>query len=128
MLAALGSAAATAFALLDSGLPGWPLDVFVAIANFGAAIAIPAVTSTVLGQTDREHTNTAAAVLNANRQIGALVGVAAVGVVMHGASPWALKMPASLALLTIAFATAALLALRSGGVRQASSPAARARA
>ncbi|HEV7432938.1 MAG TPA: MFS transporter, partial [Steroidobacteraceae bacterium] len=127
-LAALGSAAATVVAVLDRGLPAWPLDVFMAIANFGAAIAIPAVTSSVLGQADREHTNTAAAVLNANRQIGALVGVAAVGVAMHGASPWALKLPASLTLLTIAFAAAAVLALCSDEVRRASSPAASARA
>lgn len=127
-LAALGSAAATAVAVLDRGLPAWPFDVFMGIANFGAAIAIPAVTSSALGQVDREHTNTAAAMLNANRQIGALVGVAAVGVAMHGASPWALKLPASLTLLTIAFATAAVLALRSGTVPRTSRPAASARA
>src|SRR5882672_3996097 len=86
VLAALGSAAATAVAVLDRSLPGWPLDVFVAIANLGAALAIPAVTSTVLGQADRQYTTTAAAVLNVNRQIGALVGVAVVGGIMHRAS------------------------------------------
>ena len=128
-LAALGTAAATAVAALDHGVPGWPLDVFVAIANLGAALAIPAVTSSVLGHGDRQHTNTAAAVLNANRQIGALVGVAAVGAALHGAAPWSLKLPACLALLTIAFIVAAVLALRSGeGRRAASLPPARTRA
>jgi hypothetical protein len=34
---------------------------------------------------------------------------------MHGASPWTLKLPVSLTLLTIAFAAAAVLALRSVG-------------
>ncbi len=128
VLAALGTAAATTVSVLGHGLPAWPLDVFVAIANLGAALAIPAVTSSVLGHGDRQHTNTAAAVLNANRQIGALVGVAAVGAVLHGTSSWSLKLPACLALLTIAFVVAAVLALRSDEGRRAGSLAASTRA
>ena len=128
ILATIGAAAAAAVAVLDGGLPSWPLDVFIAIANLGAAIAIPAVTSSVLGHGDRQHTNTAAAILNANRQIGALVGVAVVGVIMHGLGSWALKLPTSLTLLTIAFAAAAVLAVRSSGPRRTSNPAASARA
>jgi DHA2 family methylenomycin A resistance protein-like MFS transporter len=128
ILATTGAAAAAAVAVLDGGLPSWPLDVFIAIANLGAAIAIPAVTSSVLGHGDRQHTNTAAAILNANRQIGALVGVAVVGVIMHGLGSWALKLPTSLTLLTIAFAAAAVLAVRSSGPHRTSNPAASARA
>ena len=66
----------------------------------------------------------ASAILNANRQIGALVGVAVVGVIMHGLGSWALKLPTSLTLLTIAFAAAAVLAVRSSGPRRTSNPAA----
>jgi MFS transporter, DHA2 family, methylenomycin A resistance protein len=128
ILATIGAAAAAAVAVLDGGLPSWPLDVFIAIANLGAAIAIPAVTSSVLGHGDRQHTNTAAAILNANRQIGALVGVAVVGVIVHGLGSWALKLPTSLTLLAIAFAAAAVLAVRSSGPRRTSNPAASARA
>jgi len=124
ILATIGAAAAAAVAVFDGALPSWPLDVFIAIANLGAAIAIPTVTSSVLGHGDRQHTNTAAAILNANRQIGALVGVAVVGVIMHGPGSWALKLPTSLTLLTIAFAAAAVLAVRSSGPRRTSNPAA----
>ena len=128
ILATIGAAAAAAVAVLDGGLPSWPLDVFIAIANLGAAIAIPAVTSSVLGHGDGQHAKIASAILNANLQMGALVGVAVVGVIMHGLGSWALKLPTSLTLLTIAFAAAAVLAVRSSGPCRTPNPAASARA
>jgi len=127
-LAALGAACATAAALADKGLPAWPIDALVALSNLGAAFAIPAMTSSVLSQADHRHTNTAAAVLNANRQIGALVGVAAVGVAMHGAAAWSIKLPVSLALLALAFIAAALLARSARTTAPAASAPACARA
>ena len=121
-LAALGTAAAAACALLDHHVPAWSIDTFVALANLGAAVAIPAMTGRVLAPADARHTNSAAAILNANRQIGALVGVAAVGFAMHGAAAWHVKLPLILALLAAAFAAAAALAMRAPCIPSAISP------
>ncbi|MGN6529269.1 MAG: hypothetical protein ACTHL8_22985 [Burkholderiaceae bacterium] len=46
------------------------------------------MTDTLPSAGDRAHANTAAAALNANRHVGALPGVAMVGVVLRGARDW----------------------------------------
>jgi MFS transporter, DHA2 family, methylenomycin A resistance protein len=70
----------------------WLLAVFVAIANGGLGLAIPAMLSGVMHEAGQKNANVGAATLNANRQIGALAGVAATGIVLHQAAPWATDM------------------------------------
>ena len=73
-------------ALLLMGLrPGTPygwLALGTAVMNVAIGIAIPAMTATVMRVAGKQHANSAAAALNANRQIGALVGVA-LGASLH---------------------------------------------
>ena len=83
-----------------------------AIANWGVGIAVPAMTTTVMQVAGRIHANSAAAALNANRQIGALVGVAIIGSILHAAPDWDLRIPLAFGAIAIAYGGAALLVWR----------------
>lgn len=113
MLAGLGAAALVAALLtLDAALPSWLFSVLVAAINLGVAIAVPAMTTTVMRVAGQQHANIAAAALNANRQIGALIGVAAMGVVLHTHAAWTQALPLAFGLLALAYAAAAALVAR----------------
>jgi DHA2 family methylenomycin A resistance protein-like MFS transporter len=66
--------------------PYWALALAVSIANIGAGIISPGMTAALVDSAGTENANVAGAVLNANRQIGTLVGIAVMGVAL-GASP-----------------------------------------
>ena len=53
------------------------LAVAVGLANIGAGIISPGMTAALVDSAGPEHANAAGSVLNANRQIGTLVGIAA---------------------------------------------------
>lgn len=50
--------------------------------------------------------------MNANRQIGALVGVAIIGSILHAAPDWDLRIPLAFGAIAIAYGGAALLVWR----------------
>jgi DHA2 family methylenomycin A resistance protein-like MFS transporter len=68
--------------------PYWVLALAVAIANIGAGIISPGMTAALVDAAGVEHANVAGSVLNANRQIGTLVGVAAMSVVLGTTTDW----------------------------------------
>ncbi|AIY41938.1 Permeases of the major facilitator superfamily [Collimonas arenae] len=107
---------ATSLTALLSGMrPDTPyllLALAVAIANWGVGIAIPAMTTTVMQVAGRSHANSAAAALNANRQIGALVGVAIIGSILHIAPSWETRLPLAFGAIALAYGAAALLVWR----------------
>ena len=90
----------------------WMLAVAGALANLGIAIAIPAMTTAVMQVAGKANANSAAAALNANRQIGALVGVAMVGVFVHMFGSWSARVYLSYGCIAGAYLLALLLALR----------------
>jgi len=65
----------TPYALLAPGLAAMAI---------GGGIAIPALTSTMLGSVEAGRSATASAILNTARQVGAAVGVAALGALVAG--------------------------------------------
>lgn len=65
----------TPYALLAPGLAAMAI---------GGGIAIPALTSTLLGSVEAGRSATASAILNTARQVGAAVGVAALGALVAG--------------------------------------------
>lgn len=90
-----------------------PYTLFVLVvmaANLGVGIAIPAMTTTIMQVAGQSHANIAAAALNANRQIGTLIGVAAMGVVLHALPEWHNALPTGFGVITMAYLGAALLA------------------
>lgn len=96
--AALGAGAAM---LLGGGAPYWALVLAIALCNAGFGFAIPAMIAGVMTEAGHAYANVGAATLNANRQVGALAGVAAMGILLHLVPDWVLS-------LRIAFASFAL--------------------
>jgi len=109
----VAAAASAALALFARGampyavLLGGAMVMFLAI-----GIAIPAMTNTVIQASGREHANSAAAALNANRQVGALVGVAVMGAILHATPSWDLRLPLAIGAIAVSYALAALLVAR----------------
>ncbi|MNK27845.1 Multidrug resistance protein stp [compost metagenome] len=90
----------------------WPLAIVVALANLGVGIAVPAMTSVVMQVSGKRHANSAAAALNANRQSGALVGVAVMGTILHLLPDWNASLPAAYTVIAIGYLAAAVLTWR----------------
>ena len=126
LLAGLAGGAVAALLLTQAGadtsatvvVAGGTL-VFMAI-----GLAIPAMTATVMGAGGKAHANSAAAALNANRQVGALVGVAMAGSVLHMTDHWHLRMALVFGAVAAGFVLAWLLVFFSVG-RAATLPAPR---
>jgi DHA2 family methylenomycin A resistance protein-like MFS transporter len=106
----LAAIASLAVALLGTGLPlGW-LIVPIALVNLGVGFAVPAMTATVMHEAGQRNANIGAAVLNANRQIGALAGVAGLGIVQHLTGDWARSLRIGFAIFVACLAIACMLA------------------
>lgn len=114
MLAGLlvGLAMALPLMALRDSTPYPLLVAAVVVMNVAVGIAIPAMTTTVMQVAGRAHANSAAAALNANRQIGALVGVALMGTILHTLPAWNARLPLAYAVIAAAYAGAALLVYR----------------
>jgi len=93
-------------------LPYGVLVPVTVLMNLAIGIAIPAMTATVMQVAGRQHANSAAAALNANRQIGALVGVALAGSLLQMAPGWPLRISIAYGAVALAYALAAALVLR----------------
>ncbi|WP_295995686.1 MFS transporter [Rugamonas sp.] len=101
--------------LLLNLTPATPYLLLVAgviVMNVAVGIAIPAMTATVMQVAGRTHASSAAAALNANRQIGALVGVALMGTVLHLVPAWSMRLPVAFAMVAAAYALAWVLVYR----------------
>lgn len=92
--------------------PYWQLVVAAVVMNVAIGIAIPGMTATVMLVAGKANANSAAAALNANRQVGALVGVALMGTVLHMTPDWALRLPLAFTLIAAAYAGALCLVYR----------------
>jgi DHA2 family methylenomycin A resistance protein-like MFS transporter len=97
---------------LSPQTPYWLLVLGTVVMNVAIGIAIPGMTATVMLVAGKAHANSAAAALNANRQIGALVGVAMMGTVLHMVPDWAWRLPLAFGLITSAYAGALCLVYR----------------
>ncbi|WP_431920131.1 MFS transporter [Amycolatopsis tucumanensis] len=88
---------------MSTETPYWVLAVAVAVANVGAGIISPGMTAALVEFAGVAHANVAGAVLNANRQIGTLVGVAAMSVVLGAVTDWGRGAGLSFLLLGVAY-------------------------
>lgn len=73
------------FLILTPGLPYGVLATVLAVAHIGSGVSSPALTGALMDAAGREHADIGSATLNANRQIGSLVGIAVMGAVFTGA-------------------------------------------
>lgn len=81
---------------LSPQTPYWVIAFWVCLANFGVGIAVPAMTTTVMQIAGSTHANIASATLNANRQLGALFGIAILSSILQHSSDWYLNLRLSL--------------------------------
>ncbi len=98
--------------MFTPAMPYWPFATIVALANLGVGIAVPAMTSVVMQVSGKHHANSAAAALNANRQSGALVGVALMGTILHLLPDWHASLPAAYAIISLSYLGAVMLVWR----------------
>jgi DHA2 family methylenomycin A resistance protein-like MFS transporter len=93
-------------AVSTQDMPYVVLMLGASIMNLAAGTAIPAMTTTVMKIAGRAHANSAAAALNANRQIGALVGVAVIGSILHEIPSWDTRLPVAFSAIALVYAIA----------------------
>ncbi|MEN4921170.1 MFS transporter [Achromobacter spanius] len=103
---------ATGIFVFSPGIAYWPFAIVIALANLGVGIAVPAMTSIVMQVSGKQHANSAAAALNANRQSGALVGVAVMGAILHLMPDWSASLPSAYGVIALGYLAAAGLAWR----------------
>jgi DHA2 family methylenomycin A resistance protein-like MFS transporter len=84
----------------------------VSMANLGVGLAVPAMTAVVMQIAGQSHANIAAACLNANRQIGVLVGVAIMGTILHAYADWRISLPLAFGTMAVLFSIATALVWR----------------
>jgi DHA2 family methylenomycin A resistance protein-like MFS transporter len=90
LLAGLGGAVLAALLLTQAGegTPAWLVVAGGTLLFLAVGFAIPAMTATVMQAGGKAHASAAAAALNASRQVGALLGVAAAGTILHALPDW----------------------------------------
>jgi len=123
LLVGLGMALVMLFGLRPES-PYWQLVTAAVLMNVAIGIAIPGMTATVMLVAGKAHANSAAAALNANRQIGALVGVALMGAILHSFSSWITRIVLAYGVVALVYALALVLVLRYVNARSAASTAA----
>jgi DHA2 family methylenomycin A resistance protein-like MFS transporter len=108
----VAGAASIAMTVVSPGTPYWVMALVIGTANIGAGVIAPAMTATLVDSAGRDHANVAGSVLNANRQIGSLVGVAAVGALLHAEPDWYEGASATFLLVGTAYLIGSLCAWR----------------
>jgi DHA2 family methylenomycin A resistance protein-like MFS transporter len=68
--------------------PYWYIAVTLGAANSGAGLVTASMTAATVQAAGDEHANYAGAVLNTNRQLGVLVGVATIGLILASTNNW----------------------------------------
>ncbi|WP_438859738.1 MFS transporter [Achromobacter spanius] len=109
LAAAMSAAGIIAF---SPAMAYWPFAIMVALGNLGVGIAVPAMTSVVMQVSGKHHANSAAAALNANRQSGALVGVALMGTILHALPDWNASLPVAYGVIAASYVGAVMLVWR----------------
>lgn len=97
------------FLVLSPSLPYGVIAAVLAVANLASGISSPAMTGVLMEAAGREHADIGSATLNANRQVGSLVGIAGMGAVLTGAGGAYQGTGYAFALTALALAAAALL-------------------
>lgn len=108
----LATVATLPLVAISRGTPYWAIAAAVGAANIGAGVISPAMTAVLLDVAGPEHANVSGSILNANRQIGSLVGIATMGVVLNAAPTWYAGAALSFLLIGLSYLLGALCAWR----------------
>lgn len=110
-LAVAGTATLTLVSIAPT-MPYPVLAVVMAAANLGVGVSVPALTAALMHAAGPDNANLAGATLTANRQIGALVGIAATGAILASEHSLYTAARLSFLIMAIAYLTATALTWR----------------
>ncbi|MGW0810252.1 MFS transporter [Nonomuraea sp. NPDC002799] len=108
----VAGAASLALVTLSPSTPYWMLAVALSLTGVAGGLIAPALTAAMMNAADTRHANTAASVLNANRQIGSLIGIAIVGAVLAVTPDRTAGVALSFLLIGAAYIAGALITWR----------------
>lgn len=106
----LAAVAVSSMVTVSPTTPYWVLALAVGVANLGAGVISPAMTAAMVDSAGPAHANVAGSVLNTNRQIGSLIGIAAMSVVIGSAAGWSQAARICFALIAAAYLGGAVAA------------------
>lgn len=111
----LMAAGLVALALCPASAPTWVLLASMMPVGVGGSLTVPGLTALLLDRVAAERAGTASGVLNASRQLGGALAVAAFGALVSGTADFhdGLRAGLLLAALVVLLATVASLLLRS---------------
>ncbi|MEV5574751.1 MFS transporter [Spirillospora sp. NPDC052269] len=104
--------ASLAMVALSPATPYWVLAVALALTSIAGGLISPAMTAATVDAAGTRHANTAGSVLNANRQVGSLVGIASIGAVLAAAPDWTAGAALSFLLIGAAYVAGAVISWR----------------
>lgn len=128
-MALSGVAATVTAGVLTPQTDYWVFIGLVCVVNLGIGVSVPSMTAVVMQVAGQSYANIAAACLNANRQIGVLVGVAVMGSILHLFADWGGALPVAYGTMAAVYFMATALVWRylrggdDGRVRTASGAA-----
>ncbi len=109
---AIGACGAIGAAVLGGAAPYWQIVIPVAICTAGIALAGPAMIASVMHAVGDAYANVGSATLNAVRQIGALCGVAIMGVLLGLVPDWQIAFRMAFATFAVCLVLATTLVHR----------------
>ena len=107
----LAGAATSLLVRVDAETPYWYLAIALGSANSGAGLVTASMTAATVAAADDRHANYAGAVLNTNRQVGVLIGVAVIGLCMEANTDSYSGLHVSVAVVAGTYIAAGLTAL-----------------
>lgn len=99
---------------VDVHTPYWYIAIALVIANSGAGLVVAAMTAATVAAADDRHAGFAGAVLNTNRQMGVLIGIAVVGLIIQANTNWYGGLHISMVVVAAAYITAGLVVIPKG--------------
>ncbi|MDM4761975.1 MFS transporter [Galbitalea sp. SE-J8] len=96
---------------VEPSTPYWYIALVLAAASSGAGLVTAAMTAATVQAAGDENANHAGAVVNTNRQLGVLVGIAAIGRVPQTTASWYDGLHLALAIVAAAYLAAGAAAL-----------------
>jgi DHA2 family methylenomycin A resistance protein-like MFS transporter len=108
----VAGAASLAMVALSPATPYWALAAALGVTGAAGGLSAPAMTAATVNAAGARHANTAGSVLNANRQVGSLFGIASTGAILAVAPDWTTGAAWSFLLVGVAYVAAALIAWR----------------
>lgn len=107
----LGTAGLVALLTVDEHTPVWVVAALMVPIGLGGALAVPALTATLLDAVPADRAGTSSAVLNTARQVGGAIAVAAFGALLADADTFSAGMRWSMLLAAVGLALTAATTL-----------------